>query len=198
MWQASYWTTMNFKDSWFFFSILSPKMFKRLESCSALTQICAVRVCWRVNRGGYHVNQYWLKRERTSILHSASLQSVKTAAAPVCASHVSYAEISAFYLEDKYLVVFKNPEGCLITLWEGFYRVLKRLFLPSGRKIFHPQWDKKKSFSPVSQEIIPCTHRNKDNLERKLYNQPSLEHWFKIHLSCRCKCIRKFFNYSQE
>ena len=160
MWQASYRTTMNFKDSWFlggFFPILSPKMFKRLESCSALTQICAVRVCWRVNRGGHHVNQYWLKRERTSILHSTSLQSVQTAAAPVCASHVSYAEISAFYSEDKYLVVFKNPEGCLITLWEGIYRVPKRL-LPSGRKIFHPQWDKKKkSFSPVSQEIIPST-----------------------------------------
>ena len=128
-----------------FFPILSPKMFKRLESCSALTQICAVRVCWRVNRGGHHVNQYWLKRERTSILHSTSLQSVQTAAAPVCASHVSYAEISAFYSEDKYLVVFKNPEGCLITLWEGIYRVPKRL-LPSGRKIFHPQWDKKNLF----------------------------------------------------
>lgn len=32
------------------FLILSPKMFKRLESVLALTQICAA--CWRLNSGG--------------------------------------------------------------------------------------------------------------------------------------------------
>ncbi len=128
MWQASYPTTLNFKIAGVF-PILSPDMMKRLQPFLALTQICAARVCWRVKRGGYHVNQYWLKMEKTSILHSASLQSVKSAAAPVCASHVSYMEIRVFSLQDKCLVIFEKARRLFNTSWWRYFQTLLTIWI---------------------------------------------------------------------